>query len=301
MRQGVQVRLIYDRGEKPQSASGIDRNGGDCAPLDTHDRVEELGLPPSSIRGVGSYRGLMHHKYVVRDREAVWTGSLNITDDSMRRMDNTVLTLQSEQLADLYTRDFEQIWTKQSIEVTGAFRTDPDSLRFAGRTTMTDVDFSPGQGEQINEWVAAKVHRARRRIVICSMLINSSKLLNALTSQLDRGEVDLSGVYDHTQMAGVLSQWDDQPELEWKVEAVKRVVQEGRLVGKRSLPYRAGESHNFMHNKTVVVDDTVITGSYNLSHSAQANAENMLAIQNPELAEEVIAYTRHLARKYERG
>jgi len=47
-----------------------------------------------------------------------------------------------------------------------------------------------------------------------------------------------------------------------------------------------------------VVDDTVITGSYNLSHAAQGNAENMLAIESPALAERVVAYARHLAERY---
>lgn len=298
LRQGVQIRLIYDHGDKPQTPRGIDRNGADPAPRDTHERVEELGLPPELILGVGGNGGLMHHKYLIRDRKSVWTGSLNLTDDGFRRMDNTILTLDSKPIADLYTRDFEQIWTTRSIEVTGAFQTDPASLSYAGRETLTDVDFSPGQGEQINEWVAAKVRQARRRIVLCSMLINSSKLLGALVDQLDRGQVEISGVYDHTQMMGVLDQWQEIPEIQWKIDAVKRVIREGRLVGKRSLPYRAGASHNFMHNKTVVVDDTVITGSYNLSHAAQGNAENMLAIHNPELAELVIAYTRHLAGRY---
>ncbi|MEA2526819.1 MAG: hypothetical protein QOF73_4046 [Thermomicrobiales bacterium] len=295
---GVRVRLVYDAGGKPQSPGGLDASGADYAPLDTDDRVRELGLADELTRGVTDFRGLMHHKYLVRDGESVWTGSVNITDDSMSRQENLIVLLTSRPLAALYTRDFEQLWQSGKIGVSGAFMTDPDTLRFDGKPAPTDVDFSPGQGEQINEWVAAKVMRARRRIVICSMLLNSSKLLNALTAQLDRGNIDLWGVYDGTQMAEVVDQWRARDDLAWKIAAVGRVMDEGRLVGKRSQPYRPGESHNFMHNKTLVVDDTVITGSYNLSHAAQGNAENMLAIGCPALAERVIAYTRHLAERY---
>jgi phosphatidylserine/phosphatidylglycerophosphate/cardiolipin synthase-like enzyme len=133
------------------------------------------------------------------------------------------------------------------------------------------------------------------------MLINSSKLLRALVSQLDRGEVEISGVYDHTQMMGVLDQWRELPELAWKIEAVERVIREAGLVGKQSKPYRVGETNNFMHNKTLVVDEMVMTGSYNLSHNARANAENMLAIQSPHLAGDVIAYTRDLAARFRDG
>ena len=39
-----------------------------------------------------------------------------------------------------------------------------------------------------------------------------------------------------------------------------------------------------MHNKILVVDDTVITGSYNFSRSAQFNAENILFIDSARLA-----------------
>lgn len=295
---GVRVRLVHDAGGKPQSPSGLDANGADYAPLDTTDRVRELGLPDGLTRGVTDFRGLMHHKYLVRDGQSVWTGSLNLTDDSMKRMENLILVLASQPLAGLYTRDFEQLWDSGKIGVSGAFRTDPDRLRYDGQPALTDVDFSPGQGEQINEWVAAKVVAARRRIVLCSMLLNSSKLLNALTGQLDRGGIELWGVYDETQMDGVLDQWRGRDDLAWKIAAVRRVVAEGRLAGKRSHPYKPGDIHDFMHNKTLVVDDTVITGSYNLSHAAESNAENMLAIESPAFAERVVAYVRHLADRY---
>jgi phosphatidylserine/phosphatidylglycerophosphate/cardiolipin synthase-like enzyme len=295
---GVRVRLVYDTGGKPQSPKDMDQIGADYAPLDTDDRVKDLGLPDDLARGATGYRALMHHKYVVRDGEAVWTGSLNLTDDAMSRMENVIVHLTSRPLAALYDRTFEQLWRRGEIEGSGDFKTDPDLLTFAGAPASTDVDFSPGQGEQINQWVAAKVLRANRRIVLCSMLLNSSKLLRALTTQLDRGGVELWGIYDKTQMDGVLDQWRELPDLAWKMEAVHRVVEEGRLAGKRSRPYRPDDIHNFMHNKTLVVDDTVVTGSYNLSHSAESNAENMLAIDSPALAERVVAYVRHLTERY---
>jgi phosphatidylserine/phosphatidylglycerophosphate/cardiolipin synthase-like enzyme len=61
---------------------------------------------------------------------------------------------------------------------------------------------------------------------------------------------------------------------------------------------RAGR-HNFMHNKVLVIDDTVITGSYNFSRSAQFNAENILFIESAPLADTYSAYIDHLKQKYE--
>jgi phosphatidylserine/phosphatidylglycerophosphate/cardiolipin synthase-like enzyme len=298
---GVKIRLVYDDGAKPETEAGVEDKGVEPAPRDTHEQVKELDLPDECLRAVRGERALMHQKYFVRDGAHVWTGSLNLTDDSMSRMENIIVTLTSEPLANLFARDFAQLWRTQEIAESGAFPTSPDMLQYEAQPAATDVDFSPGQGEEINERVANRVLSAQKRIVICSMLINSSKLLRALLSQLDRGKVEISGVYDHTQMMGVLGQWREQPELAWKIEAVERVIREAGLVGKRSAPYRAGESNNFMHNKTLVVDGTAMTGSYNLSHNAQANAENMLAIQSQALTSNVIEYTRDLAARFQDG
>ena len=298
---GVRVRLVYDAGDrKPQGPEAMDAIGADPAERNTHERVAELGLPSEFVRACRG-QGLMHHKYIVRDGEYVWTGSMNWSHDSMERMENTLLTLRSRDLADYFALDFEQLYGTGEIGTSGAFRTEPRTLRLHGLSTQVDVDFSPGQGQHINEWVARRVGDARRRVVLCSMLFTSSKLLNALLEQLDRGQVELWGVIDETQMAGVLYQWRDNPQLAWKVDAVRRIVAEAGLVGKRSVPYSPGQRHNFMHCKMVIADDMVITGSYNLSHNAQGNAENMLAITNTAFAGEAIAYVDQLRRRYADG
>jgi phosphatidylserine/phosphatidylglycerophosphate/cardiolipin synthase-like enzyme len=298
---GVRVRLAYDAGDKPQTPGELDLTGVEPAPRDTHERVVELGLSPRVVRAVRGPRELMHHKYVVRDGEAVWTGSLNLSDDSMGRMENLVVALASPALAAAYARDFLQLWGTGKVVASGGFDAEPALVRFAGEAAEAAVAFSPGRGAAINEAVAARVAGARRRVVVCSMLVTSSRILRALVGQVARGEVAIEGVYDGTQMAGVLDQWRERADLAWKVEAFARVARAGGLVGKRSLPFRPGGPHNFMHNKTLVVDDTVITGSHNLSHAAQDNAENVLAIESPALAEAVVGYARGLAERYRAG
>lgn len=298
LKHGVTIRLVYDDSSaKPQSHRDFEAVGADFAERDTHERVQELGLPSSSIRGIRG-DGLMHQKFMVRDSEAVWTGSMNWSNDSMTRMENTLVSLVSPELASHFQRDFDQLWQSRHTLNTGTFRTTPVRLQYAGQTAETDVDFSPGQGEHINEWVAKRVLRARSRIIFCAMLINSSKLLNALMTVLDERSLELWGVYDQTQMDGVLEQWNDEPQVRWKVKAVQRLLRQAELIGKDSLPYRPGKSHNFMHNKLLIVDDLVITGSYNFSHAAQNNAENMLAMQSSELANDAIAYVDKLRNAF---
>ena len=56
-----------------------------------------------------------------------------------------------------------------------------------------------------------------------------------------------------------------------------------------------------MHNKVLVVDDVVVTGSYNLSHSATENAENVLMIHDVELANRYGAYVDAMVGRYRDG
>jgi phosphatidylserine/phosphatidylglycerophosphate/cardiolipin synthase-like enzyme len=158
------------------------------------------------------------------------------------------------------------------------------------------VAFAPGEGQAIDLEVARLIRSARRRLKICSMLLTSGGILGALSDVLQHGRLaEYGGVYDRTQMEGVHDQWRGTPS-EWKIAAFERVA--APLAGKRSTPYAPDAPHDFMHNKIVVADDTVLTGSYNLSHSAEENAENVLIVSSPALAERYNDYIGQLVGRY---
>lgn len=132
------------------------------------------------------------------------------------------------------------------------------------------------------------------------MLLNSGTLLGALRDLLDAEQVTVDGLYDRTQMADVLRQWEDVPHNHWKIGALREIVARARLAGKDSTRYHPDTPHDFMHNKVLIVDDTVITGSYNFSRSAQFNAENLLMLESPALAAAYSAYLDGLLARYGR-
>src|SRR5438552_4286857 len=78
--------------------------------------ISSLGVPARAIAGVPD---LMHHKFVVRDREAVLTGSTNWTDDSWSRQENVLVTVASEGLAHAFALDFEALWKDGEVEHSG--------------------------------------------------------------------------------------------------------------------------------------------------------------------------------------
>ena len=64
------------------------------------------------------------------------------------------------------------------------------------------------------------------------------------------------------------------------------------------MPYGQGDVHDFMHAKVVVADDYLFTGSYNLSHSGERNAENVLEVQDAELADQLAAFVDEVRALY---
>ena len=137
---------------------------------------------------------------------AIWTGSTNFSDASWTLQENNILEITSPDLAAAYTQDFADMWQSGSIEGTGDFDTSPVDLAYAGQMASVRVFFSPGRGEFIDQEVGHRVAAANRRVRICSMLLNSSALLSSLTTQLRDGRVEISGIYDRTQMQSVLDQ-----------------------------------------------------------------------------------------------
>jgi phosphatidylserine/phosphatidylglycerophosphate/cardiolipin synthase-like enzyme len=212
--------------------------------------------------------------------------------------ENNILQIASPALAAAYRQDFEQLWRSGSMENTGNMNVPEVDVQYAGAPARIHVDFAPGCGPAIDFLVAHRVASARRRVRLCSMLINSGALIAALSDLLHDGRIPVDGIYDATQMAGVYPQWQHVPSNRWKIPAVQHIVAAAALVGKNSTPYSPNGRHDFMHDKILVVDDSVITGSYNFSRSAEMNAENILFIESPALADQYSAFIDHLKVKY---
>jgi phosphatidylserine/phosphatidylglycerophosphate/cardiolipin synthase-like enzyme len=253
--------------------------------------IDSLDVPTKGIAGIPD---LMHHKYVVRDHAGVWTGSTNWTDDSWSREENVIVVVESEAVAGAYTIDFEQIWDTGSVAASGFV--DPNPVRVDGKRVRTW--FSPGHGEAMATRIAHRIAKAKRAVRVASPVLTSGPILGALAEQVSDGNVDVAGVVDATQMRGVYHQWKLNGNSVWKMPVVARVFGEGRFTGKESTPYGQGDVHDFMHAKVTVADELVFIGSFNLSHSGESNAENVLEIRDPELAERLVAYVDEIRAHY---
>jgi len=254
--------------------------------------ISALGVPSKAIAGVPD---LMHHKFVVRDGGSVWTGSMNWTDDSWSRQENVVVTVDSAELAKPFTLDFEELWRDGDVERSG-FAAEPRPVQVDGLRVR--AWFTPGFAEALTHRIAKKVGRAEK-VRICSPVITSAPVLATLAQRIADGKGDIAGCVDATQVEDVLRQWKAQGTVAWKIPLLQQVLA-GSFSGKNSTPWAPGSLHDFMHAKVVVADDTVFVGSFNLSHSGEQNAENVVELEDPELAKQLGAFVDEVRGRYPR-
>jgi phosphatidylserine/phosphatidylglycerophosphate/cardiolipin synthase-like enzyme len=276
---GVRVRIAFNQDERPPDDEP--RPFFPAPPATEPHVLETLGVP---VRPIPGWRDLMHHKYVVRDGTAIWTGSSNWTLDNWTRAENVLATVESPELAADYTRDFEALWRRGRIDERDGF----DAGWSRAGDARVRAWFCPGRGPELSHRIAKRIGAARRRVRIASPVLTAGPILGTLNEVIAEGRLDVAGVCDATQVRQVFAQWAQNPRSQWKAPLLERALEV--FTGKRSTPYRPDSVHDFMHAKVTVADDTVFLGSFNLSRSGETNAENVLEIADPALAERMAGW-----------
>src|SRR3954454_8629853 len=244
---GGALRGAHDRGVAVRILYNVDHaNPIPVPPPPEPDAqlIASLGVPAKAVAGVPD---LMHHKYVVRDGEALWTGSMNWTDDSWSVQENVVVTVASDALARAFRLDFEELWGGKDVEHSGFVEPRP-----------VDVDgvrvrpwFTPGFADALTARIAKKIGHAEK-VRILSPVITSAPVLGILAQRIADGRGDIAGCVDATQVAEVIHQWQADGKVSWKLPLLRQVLA-GEFTGKPSDRWQpTGSRHNFMHAKLVV-------------------------------------------------
>lgn len=277
---GVRIRLAYN----VDHAKPIP-----VPPPPSTDETLIASLPVEALP-IAGVPDLMHHKYVVRDGAAVWSGSTNWTDDSWSRQENVIAVVDSRAVAAAFARDFEQLIAAGTGSGTGSVEPEwHEGIR---------AWFTPGHGPDLSHRIARAIGRAERRVRICSPVLTAPPVLGALTSVIAAGKVDVGGCLDAPQTRDVARQWREG-RTHWKLPLLARVAAAG-FSAKPSTPYGSGDVHDFMHAKLTVADDTAFVGSFNLSRSGERNAENVLELTDPEIADRLAAFVDAVRSRYAR-
>lgn len=282
---GVTVRLVYN----------VDHPGPIPVPPPPETKPEAIEALPVPTRGVAGIPDLMHHKYVVRDGEDVWSGSTNWTDDSWSRQENVIVRVpKAPALAHAFTLNMNELWERGTVEHTGKVEPRP-----------VDVDgveirawFTPEYGDALSHRVAKMMGRARRRIRVASPVLTSGPILGTLVEIVKEHRCDVAGVVDDTQVDEVFHQWRTNGVSEWKVPLLRTILEGASFSGKASTRWTPVSLHDFMHAKLVVADDVSFVGSFNFSRSGERNAENVLEIHDRATADRLAGFADAIRSRY---
>jgi len=308
-----------ERDRYHESLKLIDRNGdGQLTPEEINTRdalviLRHAGVPMIDDTADGSQgSGLMHHKFVVVDGHTLIVTSANFTTSDIhgdisvtesRGNPNNLLKIESSELANLFTQEFNFMWgdgpggkTDSQFGVKKPFR--PAKSVTLGTTTVT-VQFSPTSPTQLwslssNGLIGKTLSTAKQRIDLALFVFSDQHLANILETDHQQG-VQVKALIDRDFAYRYYSEGLDMMGValaqKCRYEAENRPWQNAiATVGVPQLP-----KGDLLHHKFGVVDgQIVITGSHNWSEAANTNNdEALLVINNPLVA-------AHFEREFQR-
>lgn len=245
------------------------------------DAVADLRQADVPLVEDGRSSGLMHNKFVVVDRQWVWTGSWNMTDNGTYRNNNNAVLIASPALAENYTAEFEEMFAGQFGPTSPADTPNPRVVITAetgeGQERQVEVENAFAPEGEVAAQIIAEIERAQSRIRFMAFTFTSDEIADAMLERARAGVV-VQGVVESRNAERDYSQY----------ERLRAVVHDVLPDGN---PY-------IMHHKVIIIDDmTVILGSYNFTASAEEdNDENLLIIHDAEVAALFVA---EFGRAYE--
>jgi phosphatidylserine/phosphatidylglycerophosphate/cardiolipin synthase-like enzyme len=257
--------------------------------------------------------GLMHHKFMVIDRQIVITGSANWTmsgihgdfsaPDSQGNA-NSLLVINGPGLAQQFEQEFALMWGDgpegAEDSLFGLQKPERTPVRASTPGSVVDVQFSPTSGGQpwstsVNGLIAETLGQATQSVDMALFVFSDQPISDQLMGLAQRG-ISIKALIDPGFAYQNYSEGLDMlglslPDHRCKYEANNRPwANPISTVGLPDLP--RGDK---LHHKFAVIDHrTVIVGSQNWSKAANhTNDENLLVIQNPTVA-------AHFEREFER-
>ncbi|MCS7083090.1 MAG: phospholipase D-like domain-containing protein [Bacteroidetes bacterium] len=261
-RRGVRVRLVLDAENlsDPRMARAV-------------RRLEAEGVPIAWDRRPA----FMHHKFAILDGRVLWTGSWNMTENETYRNNNNMLRLSRPEIVANYAWRFEALFAGRF----GSYdrREIPHPVVKLPEGARVETYFSPRGGAE--RAIERRLAAAQERILLMAFAFTANGQARWLIAK-HRAGLQVRGIFETRNVEAAGADFE-------------RLRREGLDVLKDGNPY-------VMHHKVYVIDGRiVITGSYNFTANAErANEENLLIIEDPELAryyEEEFALLRAQAQQ----
>jgi phosphatidylserine/phosphatidylglycerophosphate/cardiolipin synthase-like enzyme len=206
-----------------------------------------------------------------------------------------IAIVSDRRIAARFRQNFEELWSGPDVGRSGHVEPEPADVE----GTQVTAWFTPGHGEELSQRIATAIGAARHRVRIASPVITSGPILGTLAGLADNGGRDIAGVLDGPQTDTVFHQWAENGHTAWKIPLLGELLSKLPFSAKPSTPWTPELAvHDFMHAKVTVADEVVFIGSFNLSRSGEQNAESVLEIHDPTLAERLARFVDEVRGRY---
>ncbi len=243
---GVDVRWVAD--DEHGLEADIGTNHGLFAML------QEAGI---QVRGDARI-ALMHNKFWIFDGYITWTGSTDITENSIFKQKNNVIVIRSAEVASMYEREFQEMWEGQ-FGPRSPSTVDQQYTSLNGNPVR--VLFSPE--DNVVNHIISIVSGAQKTIRFMVFNFTDYSLAKAMIDRSAVG-VDVMGVFERVGSDTEYS--------------------ELRTLHCANIPVRQDANPSFLHHEIIIVDDTVITGSLSFSSNAvESNDDNIIIVTSKEI------------------
>ena len=256
---GVQVRWVTD-----------DEHGVEADEEEDHGQFAMLERAGIEVRD-DRRSALMHNKFWIFDSQTVWTGSTNATQNGIFRNNNSVIVIDSSALADIYRREFEEMWDGE-FGPQSPSTLDDQSIEIQGSTIQ--VLFA--SEDEVVSHLLPLIQGAKQSIRFMAFSFTQDELGAAVLDRARAG-VDVRGIFETRASE---TEYSQLPDLYCAGLAVRQ----------------DGNPRTFHHKVFVIDGEILVTGSLNFSVNAdESNDENVLLIANRDIAAE---YLKEFERRW---
>jgi phosphatidylserine/phosphatidylglycerophosphate/cardiolipin synthase-like enzyme len=262
---GVKVRVVLDEVNGSHTLKASESPTGKA-----FDALKTLSSANIKVVNGGRSNGLMHDKMIIIDGTTLFMGSWNMSYNDTFRNNNNLLVIKDPQLIANYQAKFDELYVDKRFGTKAVVQALKPELTLDG--VQVENYFSPP--DHVMDKLIAYVRAARSSVRFMIFTYTDAALAAAMIERLNAG-VNVEGV----------------------IEA--RDAEHGVLPSLfcAKLPVKTDGNKYTMHHKVIIIDDnTVITGSFNFTVTAdKANDDNILVIHSPAVA---ALYTQEFDRVY---
>ncbi|MBL7161513.1 MAG: hypothetical protein ISS57_02830 [Anaerolineales bacterium] len=250
---GVDVRWVTD-----------DEHGLEADEEDDHGQFEMLEDAGIEIKD-DQRSALMHNKFWIFDGHTLWTGSTNITQNGNFRNNNNVIVIQSTRLAEIYEREFQEMWSGE-FGSRSSSTVDQQSATVNG----TPIQVLFAAEDEVMSLLVSMIEEAQSSIRFMAFSFTYDDLGAAVLARAEAG-LEVMGIFE---TRGSETEYSELPALYCA-----------------GVPARQDGNKGTFHHKVFIIDEqTVVTGSLNFSNNAdESNDENVVIITNVDIAAQYLA------------